>query len=368
MILNHSNTRIIGSNEMSNFVEVNMFQVVAVPEHNFSRLSSGVSIDDCDELIQSLIHGYNSAMGVMVAEKTSLDKSQIDQLFDNREAFFESLGNRTFSYSISVSGETTTDVKKKQMLVSGFEVANYLKASRKANKKKAEYQIVSGHRRYLVWSIVCCLQAKYDLPLSEKLPFDIREYASDEERKIDILAENVRKSIGSKAISEADKIQSAYDLRNNGAKEIVIRRLYKDGYGQKLTALSDLLLSLNAEGCITCEDFCSRVMAKTYKFSAFKMNELRGLIGKSWDEVEQYFINPNPDSKNKSKIMDKAGIEVLQKCNIRFFNVAIKGILDNNPACLAKYNKDAKFLNDLFEALQVDEKKEQIYEIVAKEQ
>jgi hypothetical protein len=350
---------------MNNFTELNMFNVVAVPEQNFSRLASGVSIDDCDELIQSLLHGYNSAMGVMIAEKTALDKSQCDLLFDNREAFFHDLGNRTFSYNLVIESETTTDVKKKQMLVSGFEVENYLKASRK-KAKKCEYQVVSGHRRFLVWPIVCALQAKYAdiLPLSDKLPFDIREYVSDEARKIDILAENVRKSIGSKAISEADKIQSAYELRSNGAKEIVIRHLYKDGYGQKLTALSDLLLSLNAEGSITVEDFCSRVMSKTYKFSAFKTAELKGLTGKSWDEIEQYFINPAPDSKNKAKIMDKSGIEVLSKSNIRFFNEAIKGILDNNPACLASYNKDAKLLNDLYEAWQDVEKKKKIVELL----
>ena len=351
------------SNTMSNFTELGLFNVVAIPEHNFSRLASGVSIDDCDELIQSLLHGYNSAMGVMIAEKTQLDKSQCDLLFDNRETFFHDLGNRTFSYNLVIESETTTDVKKKQMLVSGFEVENYLKASRK-KAKKCDYQVVSGHRRHLVWPIVCALQAKYELALSDKLPFDIREYASDEARKVDILAENVRKSIGSKAISEADKIQSAYELRSNGAKEIIIRHLYKDGYGQKLTALSDLLMSLNAEGSITVEDFCSKVMSKTYKFSAFKTANLKGLTGKAWDEIEQYFINPNPAGGNSSKIMDKSGIEVLSKSNIRFFNVVIKGVLDNNPACLASYNKDAKLLNDIFEALQDVGKKKQITDIV----
>lgn len=97
-----------------------------------------------------------------------------------------------------------------------------------------EFVGVTGNRRDSVFLQAMIARRKENLPITVDVPVIIRHYNSPLERLIDQVGENELKSLGFNPTTDVDKLIAAKEAVEMGAIQSDLRKVFKDGTGQKL--------------------------------------------------------------------------------------------------------------------------------------
>ena len=308
------------SNSSTNFEMVSLARVHAFSADNVSRVGNPFADDsDRKQLAGALMDGWNPVLGLIGVYK--LSKEQAAQGVKEREVIHEGLKAATDDFAITYEG--------KQVNVSASDVLRVWEdtfCNAKGKVKSPDYGQVFGFRRNHVLPEVNAARRKMGLELISEIPVVIREYASDLDRYEDCIKENTHKNFGTRVLSNADRVHAAQKLFFEGSTQSHMRKVFKDGMGQKLHALCQLDRDYSTLTII------ERVVKGDLDFGPLDKEDMRKLTaeGAEAKDVDSYLKNPKV-KKNDKKMASKTKIETAAKqFPVALVARTLQAVLDDN--------------------------------------
>lgn len=207
-----------------------------------------------------------------------------------------------------------------------------------------KYFGVNGFRRTSadVFILANAARMKLGKSLITELPTYFKAYASDVERYEDCIRENSLKMTGAWALSFADALKSTINILTCGGTQSTLRRLFKDGPGQKLFAIFEL------DRLYRKLHIIERIISGEFPYGPIMATEIRkNLVNiddpKDWKikadpkDVETYLTDPKKGGKkNDPKIAAKDEMtNVKLRHRSIVVRVSFKAVLENNLGSLA---------------------------------
>lgn len=287
---------------------------------NVSRVGNPFAdVADRKQLAGALIDGWKPSLGVIGVYK--LSKEQQAQGVKERTAIRESLKAAEEDFSVTY--------EQKQITVSASDCLRAWEGIFLTDKGKIivpQYGQVFGFRRKLVLPEVNAVRRKLKKPAIDALPVHLKTYENDLERYEDCITENTQKNVGTRALSNVDRVHAAQKLFFEGSTQSNMRKVFKDGMGQKLYALCTLdknHASLN---------IVERVVNGDLDFGPLGKEEMRKLHEESAEakEVDVYLKNPK-EKKNEKKMAAKSKISTAAKqFPVELVARTLQAVLDDN--------------------------------------
>lgn len=188
---------------------------------------------DRDELVAQLVpEGFKPHLGIagLYSLTPALKKRAVQEI----KAFGELLEKAPEVIEIKIDGQNLAI--KQQTYINAFNLIHY----EKGKIIEPEYGLVFGHRRTVIMPFVNAVRNQLGMHDILEIPVSVKNYANDLERHTANVEENTLKMAGAKTLDHASKVRAAYKLYSEGANENRLRKVFKDGMGQKLYAIMQI--------------------------------------------------------------------------------------------------------------------------------
>lgn len=227
--------------------------------------------------------------------------------------------------------------------------------------KPIEYLGVSANRRSEVFFPAMVERKKQNLPISMEIPVMVRHYANAAERLDDQIDENELKTAGFLEMSDVDRLLAAQRRVQLGAIQSDLRRVFKDGMGQKLWGLLELNRLWPTIGIVSrCQ---LPPTDKSYiRLAAVKFKDLPTLVQRSdpaelekknkqlrtagkapllpatEEEIREYFATVEDNTGNAQKVMKGENIRgLVTRCPAKPLAAMAQAIAENNEDLIKTY-------------------------------
>ena len=319
---------------------VSLALIHAFSADNVSRVGNPFA-DDKDKkvLAGALIDGWDEVLGLIGVYK--LSKEQGLQGAMEREAVLAELTEAVEDFDVTYEGKKVT-VSASDILRSWKEMF----CNAKGKVKVPTYGQVFGFRRKALLPEVNAVRRKLDLDPIEELPCRVRSYACDMDRFADCIKENTHKNFGTRALSNVDRVNAAQKLFFEGSTQSHMRKIFKDGMGQKLHALCALD---NAHQSLKVVE---RIVKGELLFGGLDKEDMRKLLNEGAEAplVDEYLKNPKK-KKNADKMAAKTKIATAaSQFPVKLVARVCKAIIEDKMESLNDLIPRRELINDAVEA------------------
>lgn len=233
-----------------------------------------------------------------------------------------------------------------------------------------KYVGVSGNRRSSVFFSSMVERRRQNLEIQTQVPVTVKAYEDDAARLADQIMENSQKDTGFLPPSAVDNLLAARSLIELGKNQNELRRVFKDGVGQKLYGI--LVLDKRFPGIKIVERMCRKPEEDGFiRIQSVKFSDLPDLVLRSdpkaladknakrvtqgeepikpaaESDIAEYFnkVGKAP-ATNDPKVMKKETIKGLSdNFPANPVRAAFKAVMDNNVDGLKIYQSSAVLLN-----------------------
>jgi hypothetical protein len=319
---------------------VSLAELHAFSGDNISRVGA-LFKDDADQktLVAAMFPGWNEELGIIGAYK--LSKEQAEEGVKERSKLHALLQAETEDVEIKVEGKTF--VASANDRLAAWEAA-YMKNGKVI---APTYGQVFGFRRNSILPTVNAIRRKAQLQPIESIPVSIKSYENDLERFEDTISENTLKNFGTRTLSDVDRISAAQRLFHEGATQTHLRRVFKDGMGQKLHALCTL------DHAHKDLNIVKRLIAGELQFGPLDKEEMRKLVkdAATSEAVAKYVEHPK-DGTNESKMASKKDVKTMaDQVPVEIIAIVLKAVVEDKLPTLVAFVKKAEAINAAVKAV-----------------
>jgi hypothetical protein len=192
------------------------------------------------------------------------------------------------------------------------------------------HDVVWGFRRFYSLIFANAIRLAMGEEPMTTLDFVVKVYTNEADRRIDNVLENTGKNDGVRRLSKADIIKAGRDLFEQGVKESMLRKVFKDGTGQKLYATCSLDQSHPELKLV------DRLITGQLAWDPLDKEELRKLVssGAASGDVSSYFENPKGTNSNQTKMAKRKDIDGLKNHGVEIVRFVAKAILADDLGAL----------------------------------
>lgn len=239
----------------------------------------------------------------------------------------------------------------------------------KGNDRKINWLGVSGHRRARMLIIANAILLRLKRPIITEMATIKSEYGHITDLQEACLWENLSQVQGVVTLGIPDKLTAARHMYQKGALEIRLRKVFKDGMGQKLYGLcwnDDHYGTDLVDRCIKDPKLFGPLTAADLRKFRNAYEEAESVVDNpdsSESDVEimkavmapdalvQYFENPKAGKKNEPAMAKKDTITGIGQSPVKIIKAVVKAVLKDMPTTLDVYTPYAAEINTAIELI-----------------
>jgi hypothetical protein len=279
--------------------------------------------------------------------------------------------------TIKVKIHLTDEKDPREFQLSAVELANAHKAlylTEKGNDRKITHLAVSGFRRSYAVTLANAILIRLQRPIIDTISVIESQYGSMAEMQEACLWENLSQAQGVVGLTLVDKLSAARRMFQEGALEVALRRIFKDGMGQKLYGLCwcDSRYGTNlVDQCVADPKlFGPLSAAKLREFRKLyqdaesvemsidepESDEEKAALAKAHEDMKpdnlmEYFKDPKKGQKKNDRMATKDVIEGITQNPVMIIQEVAKRILNDTTTGLKPYIPYAAEINSCVMAI-----------------